>query len=481
VTVDVRVAGEVPAGADAVVVPVFGDRLDAAPEGRFLAATGFTGRAGDARLLPGAGGGPATVVVGLGPSAGFDAAALRRAAAGAARAARRHATVAVTMPAGVDLPADAVRVVVEASLLGLYRFTAYKSAVEPDALEQLVVVWPAGSADGAVGRAGIVAEAVRLARDLGNEPGGSLTPTAFAHRASAVAAGAGLACEVWDLDRITAEGLGGLLGVNRGSDEPPRLVRLAHEPLDPTGTVALVGKGVTFDSGGLTLKPNSMMVDMKIDMAGAGAVLGAMAALPALGCRARVVGWLPLTDNMSGGDATRLGDVLRTRSGTTVEVRNADAEGRLILADAIALAAEEEPDAVVDVATLTDAVPMAVGRRYAGLAGNDDGWVAEVRAAAERAGELVWTMPLDGVDRRMLDSKVADLVNATGNRYGQSAVAALFLREFVPAGIAWAHLDVNGPAFCDEDDGDWTAGATGFGVRTLIELACRFGTGEASG
>lgn len=360
------------------------------------------------------------------------------------------------------------RTIAEAAILALYRFTRYKSSTEDDALARLDLVTPEG--DASVDQARLIAGAVMLARDLVNEPGGALTPIAFAGRATEVAADAGLACEVWDEQRIAAERLGGLLGVARGSTQPPRLVRLAYTPPQPRATIALVGKGITFDSGGLTLKPNNMMLDMKMDMAGAAAVLGAMSVLRDLACPAAAVAWLPLTDNMSGGDATRLGDVLRTRNGITIEVRNADAEGRLILADVLALAAEEEPDAIVDLATLTDTVPMALGRRYGGLAGNHDGWVSQVRAAADRAGELVWPMPMDGVDRKQLDSKIADVVNTPGNRYGQSAVAALFLNEFVPAGLPWAHLDIAGPAFSDEDDGELTAGGTGYGVRTLVEL-----------
>lgn len=481
-SLDVRVVPQVPADAEVVAVPAFADRLDGLPEHGFLAAAGFTGGIGEAVALPGAPGEPARILVGFGPSRSIEIDTMRRAAATAARAARRYARVAFTVPESACPPESAVRAVAEACLLARYRFTRYKSAAEPNGAARLDLIAPAGDGagcEGAMAAARHVADAVLLARDLGNEPGGVLTAPAFADRAAALAAQRGLACEVWDERRIAAERLGGLLGVNRGSAQPPRLVRLVYEPRPapepadsaaPVGTVALVGKGVTFDSGGLTLKPNQMMVDMKIDMAGAAAVLATLCALRDLGCPRRVVGWLPLTDNMSGGDATRLGDVLRTRNGVTVEVRNADAEGRLILADALALAGEEAPDRIVDIATLTDTVPMAVGRRYAGLAGNDPGWLDEVKAAAERAGELVWPLPLDGVPRAQLDSKVADLVNATGNRYGQSTVAALFLKEFVPAGIPWAHLDIAGPAFSDDDDGEWSAGATGFGVRTLIEL-----------
>jgi leucyl aminopeptidase len=388
--------------------------------------------------------------------------------------------VALDLPAAASdsvAPAAAARAVAEGFLLAGYRFRRYKSGDDGDAraTERVDVIGPPGAeVEAALDAGQRVVAAVTLSRDLGNEPGGALTPPAFAERAAEVAASTGLTCEVWDEHRIAAERLGGLLGVNRGSSQPPRLVILTYEPDQPAGTVALVGKGVTFDSGGLTLKPNQMMLEMKIDMAGAGAVLGALSTLRNLGCPVRAVGWLPLTDNMGGGDATRLGDVLRTRNGKTIEVRNADAEGRLILADGLALACEAGPDAVVDLATLTDAVSMSVGRRYAGLMGNHDGWVAQVREAAERADEAVWPLPLSDGLRSQLDSKVADLANVAGHRYGQSVLGALFLREFLADGIPWAHLDIAGPAFCDQDDGDWVAGATGFGVRTLVELLCAY-------
>jgi leucyl aminopeptidase len=480
--VDLRPVPEIPADADVVGLPAFTDRLGDAPAAGFLAASGFTGKVGEAVPLPGVGDGPARVVVGMGAAGAVDTGVLRAAAATTARATRRYRRVAVCLQADPDTlaPAAAARAMTEGFLLGGYRFTRYKTGERAGtpATERVDLVgwvgWAAADVQAAILAGQHVAGAVALARDLGNEPGGALTPPVFAERAADVAARTGLACEVWDEHRIAAERLGGLLGVNRGSSQPPRLVILTYEPDQPAGTVALVGKGVTFDSGGLTLKPNQMMLEMKLDMAGAGAVLGALSTLRDLGCPVRAVGWLPLTDNMSGGDATRLGDVLRTRNGKTIEVRNADAEGRLILADGLALACEAGPDAVVDVATLTDAVSMSVGRRYAGLMGNHDGWAAQVRDAAERAGEAVWQLPLPGVLRSQLDSKVADLANVAGHRYGQSVLAALFLREFLADGIPWAHLDIAGPAFCDQDDGDWVAGATGFGVRTLVELLCAY-------
>lgn len=460
---DIRVAAEVPIDVDVVGVPTDAAAAKGHPAAAFLTATGFSGATGETALLPGD---PIQLLVGW--ESNLDRADLRRAVAAFARAASRFEKAALWVPETAS-----PRIVTEAALLALYSYTRYKTSGDEPALTRLDLITTQPEAKAAVDEAKLIAGAVAFARDLVNEPGGSLTPSAFAERAALVAAEAGLACEVWDEQRIAAENLGGLLGVARGSTQPPRLVRLAYTPSGAERTIALVGKGITFDSGGLTLKPNNMMVDMKLDMAGAAAVLGAMSALRDLSCPTGVVAWLPLTDNMSGGDATRLGDVLRTRNGKTIEVRNADAEGRLILADALALAAEEHPDSIVDVATLTDTVPMAVGRRYGGLSGNDDAWLAEVRSAAEHAGELVWPLPLDGVDRKQLDSKIADMVNAPANRYGQSAVAALFLKEFVPSTIPWAHLDIAGAAFSDEEDGEITPGGTGYGVRTLIELVVR--------
>jgi leucyl aminopeptidase len=411
------------------------------------------------------------IMVGCGPRDACDTGVLRRAAAALARAACRFRTVAIMLPdtaTGTD-PDAAVRAVAEGFLLALYRFDRYKSTTDPVVVQRLDVVTP-DRAGPAVAVARHVAAAVCLARDLGNEPGSALTPPVFAERVVEVADQRGLECDVWDEHRIEAEGLGGLLGVSRGSTQPPRLVTITYQPDHAEGHIALVGKGITFDSGGLTIKPNPQMLHMKIDMAGAAAVLGAMSALRELGCSTRVAGWLPMAENMSGGDAMRLGDVLRTRNGTTVEVRNADAEGRLILADALALAGESHPDAIVDLATLTGATALAVGRAYAGLAGNHDGWVNKVRAAAGRAGELVWPLPLTHTEPGWLTSRIADLVNVPDRKDGQSVAAALFLQQFVPSRIPWAHLDIEGPAYTDHDDGEHVAGATGFGVRTLLEL-----------
>jgi leucyl aminopeptidase len=238
--------------------------------------------------------------------------------------------------------------------------------------------------------------------------------------------------------------------------------------------VALVGKGITFDSGGLSLKTTEGMVGMKGDMAGAAAVLATFSALDAVQPPVRVVGYLPLTDNMPGGDATRVGDVLRIRNGKTVEVLNTDAEGRLVLADGLSLASEDGPDAVVDLATLTGACMVALGTKLAGLMGNDEGWIAQVRAAADAAGEGVWPLPLPADMRRQIDSDVADIKNVAGARWGGALIAGLFLQEFVGDGIPWAHLDIAGPAEATEDDAEARKGGTGFGVRTLLRLLSDF-------
>ncbi|HEX6423505.1 MAG TPA: leucyl aminopeptidase [Acidimicrobiales bacterium] len=474
-----RAEGHIP--VDAVGVGVFADRMAAGdlPDGLdrdFLDAQGFKAKPGQSCVVP-AGDGRLLVALGLGHAADATTATYRRAAAALARAASRRAHLAVdvldTAPDGLDRPA-AAQALVEGVLLGAYRYTALKSDPEPHHIESLAVVSDGGGDDGvqaALERGRAVGEAVRVARDLVNQPGGALTPTAFADRATELAGLKGFEAEVLDRAAIQEQALGGLLGVNRGSTEEPRFVKLAWQPPGPArATVALVGKGITFDSGGLSLKPSDSMIGMKGDMAGAAAVLAAFSALGAVQPPVRVLGYLPLTDNMPGGDATRVGDVLRIRNGTTVEVLNTDAEGRLVLADALALASEDEPDAIVDLATLTGACMVALGQKIAGLMGSDDGLVDRVRRAADVAGEPVWPLPLPDEMRSSLDSEVADLKNISGNRWGGASVAGVFLRQFVGDGIPWAHLDIAGPADAAEDDVETRKGGTGFGVRTLLHL-----------
>ncbi|MDP1819342.1 MAG: leucyl aminopeptidase, partial [Acidimicrobiales bacterium] len=389
------------------------------------------------------------------------------------------ASLAVELPAALGAavePAVAAQAVVEGLVLGGYEYTALKTNATPAQLARVVLV---GAAAGkrvqtAVDRALVVTRAVGFVRDLVNEPGGTLTPTKLAQQAVRAGEEAGFGVTVWDEKGIRAERLGGLLGVNRGSTQAPRFLQLTYEPERPRGTVALVGKGITFDSGGLSLKTGEGMIGMKGDMGGGAAVLGAFMAIAALGARTRVLGFIPLTDNMTGGDATRVGDVLTIRNGTTVEVLNTDAEGRLILADGLSLASEAAPDAIVDIATLTGACMVALGDRTAGLMGNHRGWIDQVRAAADAVGESVWPLPLPRYLRSKLDSDVADLKNITNTRYGGALSAGLFLQEFVGEGIPWAHLDIAGPSDASDVDGEIVKGGTGFGVRTLVELVTGF-------
>jgi leucyl aminopeptidase len=471
-----------PGAVDAVGVAVFADRFEAGdvPEPldhAFLEGQGFGGKPGQTCVVPGRDG-RVVVAVGLGDESDATVATYRRAAAALARSARRQENVATDLleavPERMDRPAVA-QAIAEGIVLGAYRYTELKSDPEPSRIASVLVVGRGGQRVGAAlerGRA--IAEAVCLARDLVNQPGGTLTPAAFAARAEDLAASAGFSAEVLDKAAIEDRKLGGLLGVNRGSDQEPRFVRLAWEPERPRGTVALVGKGITFDSGGLSLKTTDSMVGMKGDMAGAAAVLATFSALGSVRPRVRVLGFLPLTDNMPGGDATRVGDVLRIRNGTTVEVLNTDAEGRLVLADALSLAGEAEPDAIVDLATLTGACMVGLGTGIAGLMGNHDGFVDQVRAAADTAGEPVWPLPLPDELRPQLDSEVADMKNVGAGRWGGALIAGLFLERFVPEGTPWVHLDIAGPADAAEDGSESRKGGTGFGVRTLLRLLSDF-------
>jgi leucyl aminopeptidase len=355
--------------------------------------------------------------------------------------------------------------------MAAYRFTSYKSNGDRPRVETVTVI---GAGQAALDRGARVAEAVALARDLVNEPAGGLTPSRLAQLATEVAEREGLSITVLDEVAIENEGLGALRGVSLGSDEPPRLIELVYEPPGRArGTVALVGKGITFDSGGLSLKTADGMMTMKTDMAGGAAVLATMSALPTLGVKTKVIGFIPTTENMPGGRAIKPGDVLKARNGKTIEVLNTDAEGRLILADGLSLAVEAKPDAIIDLATLTGAQVVALGRRIAGLMSTNDSLLEQVEEAADRAGEPVWELPLPDIYRKDIDSDVADIKNIGRPGQAGTLIAGLFLREFV-ADVPWVHMDIAGPARSDEDDTYLRKGATGFGVRTLLELLTGF-------
>ena len=473
----------IPSTLDALVVGIVGDDLDdgTVPEpldAEALGRLGFVAKAAETRVVPGRpgdDGAPVVIALGLGRRADLSPATFRRAGAAVAQAASRYGRVATTIlqarPEGLPLN-EAARAFAEGVVLGRYRFSTYKSDPATIELDRVVVVDEGGRTTTTALQLGqSVADAVCVARDLVNEPGGTLTPLVFAERAVNLGSEHGFAVRVRDERAIKRARLGGLLGVNRGSSEPPRFVELSWTPQRPTATtVALVGKGITFDSGGLSLKSTEGMKGMKGDMAGAAAVLGAFCALDAVRPPVKVLGYLPLTDNMPGGDATRIGDVLRIRNGKTVEVLNTDAEGRLVLADALSLASEARPAALVDLATLTGACKVALGDRIAGLMGNDETLVERVKGAAGEAGEQVWRLPLPDYLRSKLDSDVADLKNVGGGRDAGALVAGLFLQEFVGEDIPWVHLDIAGPAEASSDDGEVRKGGTGFGVRTLLHL-----------
>jgi leucyl aminopeptidase len=474
----VSLSGSVPRAATIVDVPVTVEALStlAADDRRFAEQQGFEAKPGQQVVVPGVEGAPVRILLGLGSAQQVDLDGLRRAAASFARAAARHQAAATTLldAAGHLDPAAAAEAVVEGLRLASYRYTAYK-AVPELRLRRIALVGRGPGLRAAVARANAVADAVVLARDLVNEPGGSLTAEAFVARAREVARSSGLQVTVWDERRLARERMGGVLAVNKGSVHPARHLRLRYRPDGRSrGVVTLVGKGITFDSGGLSIKTAQGMSTMKVDMAGGAAVLAAMSALGAAGVAVEVRGEIPLTDNMTGGDAQRPGDVFTARNGKTVEVLNTDAEGRLILADALSLAAEDAPDAIIDLATLTGACSVALGTDFAGLMGTDDELLGRIEDASARTGELVWRLPLPERYRRQLDSSVADLKNIGGGAYGGAVVAGLFLKEFAGDG-PWAHLDLGLSAMADSDDGVTAKGGTGAGVRLLVDLLRHWG------
>jgi leucyl aminopeptidase len=407
------------------------------------------------------------VAVGLGDSP--DAEGLRRAAGVAVRALAGSARVALALPAG---SADEAGAVATGALLGNYSYLRYRTGNDHKAPVQEITVLTGDGAADAVRRAEVLAESVTLVRDLVNTPPSDLNPEAFAEVAERVAADSKLDIEVLDETALVERGYGGIAGVGQGSINPPRLVRLAYSHPEATKTVAFVGKGITFDTGGLSLKPADAMDWMKSDMGGAAAVLGALKAVAKLQPKVNVIGYLPMAENMPSGTAQRPSDVISIYGGRTVEVLNTDAEGRLILADALVRAAEDEPDLVVDVATLTGAQLVALGTRTAGVMANDDDVREKVVAAAERAGEAAWPMPLPEELRKGLDSSVADIANISSDRWGGMLTAGVFLKEFVPEGLRWAHLDIAGPSFHKGEPYGYTPkGGTGAATRTLVQIA----------
>jgi leucyl aminopeptidase len=480
--------------ADAVVVGVAkgtkgpevapgAEAVDKAYDGR-LAATletlGASGGEGEVTKLPAPEGvkAPVIVAVGLGepPADGgtYDTEVLRKAAGVAARALSGAKKAAFALPVADAAAAEAIA---QGALLGAYAYTAYQRSNGRGPLAEVALVGakPRDKAyKTAAERAIALAEEVNRARDLINMPPNDLHPKEFATIVQTVGQKHGLKVEVLDEKALAKGGYGGILGVGKGSANPPRLVKLSYAaPAGAKGRkhLAFVGKGITYDSGGISLKPAGHNETMKCDMSGAAAVFAAVVTAARLGLDVNVTGWLALAENMPSGTATRPGDVLRMYSGKTVEVLNTDAEGRLVLADAITRASEEKPDAIVDVATLTGAMVLALGSRIFGVMANDDAFRTAIHETATEVGEPSWPMPLPADLRKAMDSPTADISNM-GERMGGGLAAGLFLQEFVGEGITWAHLDIAGPAFNESGPFGYTPkGGTGSAVRTLVALA----------
>ncbi len=481
-TAALAVATEVPADVTAIGVPVASDgavpRERGALDRATLEASGFDAGVGETLLLPRADG-PTIVEIGVGKRADLDAAAIRDAAAAFARAAAKHARLAVDLT-GVASEVEAEvagQSVVEGVVLARYHYRAFVARPSDVPLAALTLVTTperVAAVTAGMKRGAVLARAVTTARDLCNTPGTHLTARRYAEVATEIAAETGLGTEVFDEQQLAEMGCGGLLGVNAGSAEPARLIKLTYRPAgEPAGHLGLVGKGIMYDAGGISLKPSDAMhAAMKLDMSGSAAILGAMSTLRDLGCPAAVTGWLMCTDNMPSGTATRLGDVLTIRGGKTVEVVNADAEGRLVMADGLVLAVEEGVDAIVTIATLTGAALRTFGTAYAALLGNNRDLAEQVRAAGAAADEPAWELPLVRKYRRKLDSPIADIKNMGGVDAG-TITAGLFLEDFV-AGTPFAHIDMCGPMMTEADDGWRSAGATAYGTRLLAELAVRF-------
>ena len=475
-------------GANGPAVAPGAEAVDKAYDGRLagvLETLGASGAEAEVTKLPAPAGfkTPLVVAVGLGAEpekdSSFGPEALRKAAGAAARALAGSKKAAFALPLG---DAADVGAVAEGVLLGAYSFDTYKennasgpkakNGKGPLAEAALLGGKPRDAAHkAALARATAVAEELNRARDLINMPPNDLDPEAFAAIVQTAGKEHGLKVQVLDVKALEKGGYGGILGVGAGSAAGPRLVKLSYTSSKAKKHLALVGKGITYDSGGISLKPAGHNETMKCDMSGAAAVFAAVVAAARLGLEVNVTGWLALAENMPSGSATRPGDVLRMYSGKTVEVLNTDAEGRLVLADALWAASAEKPDAIVDVATLTGAMMLALGNRTFGIMANDDAFRTAVYEAAEEVGEPAWPMPLPEHLRKGMDSPTADIANM-GERMGGGLVAGLFLREFVGEGITWAHLDIAGPAFNDGGPFGYTPkGGTGSAVRTLVRLA----------
>lgn len=460
-------------GADTIAIGVFEDEGVAHDvEGGALQALIDSGEARRAykKVAVAHAEGRRWVIAGLGPRADFDPERARVTAAIVLDRARELGARSLCWELPHDVSDAHAAAFVDGTMLGAYEFRAYKSEEGEPGLQELVVSAHHDVA-APVDAAHIGCEAANGARDLQNTPANDLTPTRLAERARALAADHNaISVEILERAQIEAAGMGAFAGVARGSHQEPRLITLRYEPPEVTGpALGFVGKAVTFDSGGISLKPGLKMSEMKFDMSGGAAVLQATAGIARLGLPVRLVTVIGATENLPSGHALKPGDILRAKTGTTIEIINTDAEGRLVLADCLAHAIDHGAERIVDVATLTGAINVTFGSTYAGLMGNDDDWCDEVAAAGERTGELAWRLPLHAEYAEAIKGKYADIANAVENRKGSSITAAEFLHRFV-GDVPWAHLDIAGVAY---ETGRTYAGkgGSGFGVRLLIELA----------
>ena len=454
--------------------PALPDDVRSALE-KALEALGATGKLGEITKVPGTGLVKARMIVavGLGDERILDFDKVRRTAGAALRSLAGTKSVAIVV---TDPDAARIEAVTQGALLGNYAFHSFRgasAASQPEPVQKIVITGDPKDKDqaAALTRAEVIAEAVNFARDLVNTPPSALPPEEIAQQAIDAVRKLPVGVEVWDEDALARDEFGGILAVGQGSANPPRLIRLEYSPKGAKRTLAIVGKGVTFDSGGLSLKPPKAMETMKCDMSGAAAVIAAVAAIARLKLKVNVIGWIPTVENMPGGRAQRPGDVITIFGGRTVEVLNTDAEGRLILADALVAASDEEPALIIDAATLTGAQTVALGDRTSGIMANDDDLRAAIYDTATRAGETMWHMPIPEESRGTLDSAIADIKNI-GDGKGGMLSAAAFLREFVPDNQPWAHLDIAGPAFNEGGPYGYTPkGGTGAAVRTFIQAA----------
>jgi len=475
IVVNILEGVEKPGGATAAV-----DRALDGAISSLISRGEIRGKFGEVSIVHTFGKLPARIVAvaGLGKREDFNADKIRGVTGEFCRSLRKlncHRITTILHGAGMGgiEPETSAQAITEGALLGLYSFTKYKKPEYQNVEEITIAVTEKESVpilESAIAKGKVVAEATNLARDMVNEPANYMTPSRMAEVAEDIASRYNLECKVFDREDMEAMGMEALLGVAKGSNQPPKLITLAYKGDERSEkAMGFLGKGITFDSGGISIKPSEGMEDMKGDMAGAAAVMTAVGAIAQLKPNINVTATIPATENLPSGTALKPGDVLRAMNGKTIEVISTDAEGRLILADALSYAVKQGLSPLIDLATLTGACRVALGLLYSGVFGNDRDLIDKVLKAGERTGEKMWQMPMAEEYKEQIKSEIADIKN-TGNRYGGAITAALFLAEFV-GNTPWTHLDIAGPRLSSKDSGYLVKGATGFGVRTLIELA----------